>query len=164
MGKLTDLQIRKWIKAGEPVAKADGGGLTFTLSAKGTAAWVLRYRFGGKGRELTLGRYPDLTLAKARELAAVERVEIQQGRDVAREKQKATIERAAAKTLRELAADYMDKAFPHLAANTIKQRRHHIEGVILPKLGSLPARLVPEKWRSYAPALRGMCPKSSGNW
>lgn len=142
MGKLTDVQIRNWIKAGEPVAKADGDGLTFTLSAKGTAAWVLRYRFGGKGRELTIGRYPDISLSKARELAAVQRVEIQQGRDVAREKQKATIERAAAKTLRELARDYMDKAFPHLAANTIKQRRQHIEGVILPKLGSLPAREV----------------------
>lgn len=142
MGKLTDVQIRNWIKAGNPTAKADGDGLTFTLSAKGTAAWVLRYRFGGKARELTLGRYPDITLAKARELAAEARVHIQQGRDVAREKQKATIERAAAKTLRELAADYMSKAFPHLAANTIKQRRHHIEGVILPKLGSLPAREV----------------------
>lgn len=142
MGKLTDVQIRNWIKAGDPVAKADGDGLTFTLSAKGTGAWVLRYRFGGKARELTLGRYPDITLAKARELAAKARVHIQQGRDVAREKQKATIERAAAKTLRELAADYMSKAFPHLAANTIKQRRHHIEGVILPKLGSLPAREV----------------------
>ncbi len=142
MGKLTDVQIRNWIKAGEPVAKADGDGLTFTLSAKGTAAWVLRYRFGGKGRELTIGRYPDITLAKARELAAEARVQIQQGRDVAREKQKATIERAAAKTLRELAADYMDKVFPRLAANTIKQRRHHIEDVILPKLGSLPAREV----------------------
>lgn len=142
MGKLKDVQIRNWIKAGDPVAKADGDGLTFTLSAKGTAAWVLRYRFGGKARELTLGRYPDITLAKARELAAEARVHIQQGRDVAREKQKATIERAAAKTLRELAADYMSKAFPHLAANTIKQRRHHIEGVILPKLGSLPAREV----------------------
>lgn len=142
MGKLKDVEIRNWIKAGEPVAKSDGDGLTFTLSAKGTAAWVLRYRFGGKGRELTLGRYPDITLAKARELAAEARVQIQQGRDVAREKQKATIERAAAKTLRELAADYMGKAFPHLAANTIKQRRQHIEGVILPKLGSLPAREV----------------------
>ncbi len=142
MGKLTDVQIRNWIKAGDPVAKADGDGLTFTLSAKGTAAWVLRYRFGGKARELTIGRYPDISLSKARELAAEARVQIQQGRDVAREKQKATIERAAAKTLRELAADYMSKAFPHLAANTIKQRRHHIEGVILPKLGSLPAREV----------------------
>lgn len=142
MGKLTDVQIRKWIKDGNPTAKADGDGLTFTLSAKGTAAWVLRYRFGGKARELTIGRYPDISLSKARELAAEARVQIQQGRDVAREKQKATIQRAAAKTLRELAADYMSKAFPHLAANTIKQRRHHIEGVILPKLGSLPAREV----------------------
>jgi len=142
MGKLKDVEIRNWIKAGEPVAKSDGDGLTFTLSAKGTAAWVLRYRFGGKARELTIGRYPDISLSKARELATEARVQIQQGRDVAREKQKATIERAAAKTLRELAADYMSKAFPHLAANTIKQRRQHIEGVILPKLGSLPAREV----------------------
>ena len=66
MGKLTDVELRNWIKAGQPVAKSDGDGLTFTLSAKGTAAWTLRYRFGGKPKELTLGRYPDMTLTKAR--------------------------------------------------------------------------------------------------
>jgi integrase len=142
MGNLSDVQIRHWIKAGQPVARADGDGLTFTLSTKGTAAWVLRYRFGGKPRELTIGRYPENTLARARALATEARAKIQQGVDVAREKQKASIERAAAKTLRELAADYMEKAFPGLAANTIKQRRHHIEDVILPKLGNLAAREV----------------------
>lgn len=144
MGKLTDVQIRHWIKAGQPVAKAQGEipGLTFTLSAKGAAAWVLRYRFGGKPRELTLGRYPDFTIATAKVEALNARAKIQQGMDVAREKQKASIERAAAKSFRELAADYMDKAFPGLAANTVKQRRQHIEGVILPKLGGLPAREV----------------------
>ena len=82
MGKLTDVELRNWIKAGKPVAKSDGDGLTFTLSAKGTAAWTLRYRFGGKAKELTLGRYPDLTLTKARELAAEKRVEIRRGVDV----------------------------------------------------------------------------------
>lgn len=82
MGKLTDVELRNWIKAGKPVAKSDGDGLTFTLSAKGTAAWTLRYRFGGKAKELTLGRYPDLTLTKARELAAEKRVEIRRGIDV----------------------------------------------------------------------------------
>ncbi len=142
MSKLSDIQIRKWIKAGQPLAKSDGDGLTFTLSAKGTAAWVLRYRFGGKGRELSIGRYPDITLAKARELATESRAKIQQGADVAREKQIAVIERAAAQNLRELAADYMKKKFPQLAENTVKQRRQHIEGVILPKLGGLPAREV----------------------
>jgi hypothetical protein len=55
MGALTDVRVRNWLRDGKPIAKADGGGLTFTLSPKGTAAWVLRYRFGGRARELTLG-------------------------------------------------------------------------------------------------------------
>ncbi|KAF1055179.1 MAG: hypothetical protein GAK41_00417 [Burkholderia gladioli] len=54
---LTDTQLRKWIRTGEPVAKSDGGGLTFTLSAAGAAAWVLRFWHGDRRQELTLGRY-----------------------------------------------------------------------------------------------------------
>ena len=30
-GFLSDLQIRHWIRAGTPLAKADGNGLTFTF-------------------------------------------------------------------------------------------------------------------------------------
>lgn len=146
MGNLTDIALRAWIKTGQPVAKADSGGLTFTMSAHQASqkggTWVLRYRFGGKPRELTLGRYPDITLAVARQLAAEARVRISQGADPAREKQLSRIERAGAKDFRALASDYMEKAFPRLADTTVKQRRQHIEGVILPKLGSLPAREV----------------------
>lgn len=144
MEKLSDVQVRHWIKAGQPIAKAQGEvpGLTFTLSAKGTAAWVLRYRVGGKARELTIGRYPDYSIKRAKEEALEARVKIQKGIDVAREKQKGSIERAAAKSFHQLATDYMEKAFPNLAANTIKQRRHHIEDVILPKIGRLAAREV----------------------
>jgi hypothetical protein len=32
---LEDIQLRRWIRAGTPVAKSDGDGLTFTLSAAG---------------------------------------------------------------------------------------------------------------------------------
>ena len=53
MGTIRDVQIRNWINAGKPLAKTDGDGLTFTLSASGTASWVLRYRLGGKQRALT---------------------------------------------------------------------------------------------------------------
>ena len=53
---LDDIQIRRWIAKGEAVARSDGEGLTFTLSASGTAAWVLRYRVAGvRRKELTLG-------------------------------------------------------------------------------------------------------------
>lgn len=140
MGKLTDLKIRSWIRAKKPLARADGGGLTFTFSAHGTAAWVLRFRFSGKSRELTIGRYPDISLAKARELASDARAKIQQGIDVAREKQKSKIAQAEAMSLRQLAADYSEKTFPNFAANTVKQRRHHIDDIIVPRLGGIAAR------------------------
>lgn len=146
MQKLSDVQIRHWIIAGQSVTKAQGEvpGLTFTMSAKQAeekcGSWVLRYRFCGKPRELTVGRYPDFSIKRAKEEASEARVKIQKGIDVAREKQKSSIERAAAKSLRQLATDYMEKTFPRMAANTIKQRRHHIEDVLLPKLGSLAAR------------------------
>jgi integrase len=85
-GHLTDLQLRHWIKAGKPLAKADGDGLTFTLSAAGVAGWILRYRHGGRRRELTIGRYPDIGLAEARGIATLKRAEVQQGRNPAAEK------------------------------------------------------------------------------
>lgn len=142
VNKLTDVQIRKWIKAGKPVAISDGGGLTFTLSAAGTACWVLRYRFGGRARELTLGRYPDKSLAKAREDARQARDSIQNGIDVSRQKQIEKIQRIGHQTFRELANDYMDKVFPTLAVTTVKQRKQHFKKWISPRIGQVPAREV----------------------
>jgi len=142
MTKLTDLKIKNLIKTGIPIAKSDGNGLTFTLSKNGTPSWVLRYRFGGRQKELTIGRYPDITLAKARELALEARAKIQQGVDVARTKKLLAREMATAKTLRELANDYLSKAQLVLAPSTFKQRKHHVNDVILPKLGSLLVREV----------------------
>ena len=90
MGRLSEAQIRGWIEAGRPIAgKSDGEGLTFTLSAAGTASWTLRYRFGGHPKELTLGRYPDMSLAAARHKAEIERYQIASGCDVAAEKTEA---------------------------------------------------------------------------
>lgn len=88
-GLLTDVQIKSWIRAGAPVAKSDGGGLTFTLSKAGTAAWVLRYRMPGRRAEATIGNYPDITLAEARKEASRLRAMIDAGKDPAAEKRDA---------------------------------------------------------------------------
>lgn len=107
MGKLSDVQLRSWVKAGEPLAKSDGDGLTFTLSAKGVASWVLRYRHGGKAKELSLGRYPDLPLVKARKDAAEMRVAVAKGVDVAGTKRLTKLEAKNARTITQLADDYL---------------------------------------------------------
>ena len=140
MANLTDLKIKALIKANVAIAKSDGDGLTFTLSKNRTASWILRYRFGGRQKELTIGRYPDITLAKARAIALEARAKIQQGVDVARTKNLLAKEAATAKTLRVLANDYLSKSELILAPSTFKQRTHHINVVILPKLGSLLVR------------------------
>ncbi len=80
---LDDLQLRRWVAAGEPLARSDGDGLTFTLSDTRAAAWVLRYSRGNRRRELTLGSYPDLTLAEARKKARAYWVRIDDGEDPA---------------------------------------------------------------------------------
>lgn len=139
MGKLTDVQLRNWIKAGKPVAIADGEGLTFTLSAKGTAAWTLRYRIAGKRNEITLGRYPDIPLTKAREIASAKRAEVQQGIDPAAEKRKAEHAAANAWTFRKLAEDYLEKAADWLAENTIYGRKQQLRDYVYPKIGSIAA-------------------------
>jgi integrase len=142
MATIRDVQIRNWLNAGEPLARSDGDGLTFTLSAGGTASWVLRYRRAGKQHELTLGRYPDVTLAAARKLAAEKRVEVQQGVDVARRKQLAKLEAAREWTFKRLADDYLVRAGENLAAVTIEGRRQQLRDYVHGRIGHLPAREV----------------------
>ena len=136
---LSDLQIKRWIAKGAPVAKSDGDGLTFTLSASGTCSWVLRYRQpGGRRKELTLGNYPDLTLAAAREAARAKRASVDSGGDPAAEKQEKRSRTAAVWTLRELVDDYREKVLTaaHYAPGTITYRNADLDQTVLPALGS----------------------------
>ena len=135
MGKLSDVQLKAWVRDGARIAgKSDGDGLTFTLSSQGTATWTLRYRIAGRARELTLGRYPDLSLGEARKLAAAKRVDVQQVIDVAAIKQQKKAEAKQAANVEQLADLWLD--------NTVRRRHQHPEVTervfkrdILPALG-----------------------------
>ncbi len=140
-GLLSDLQIRHWIKVGTPLATADGSGLTFTLSAAGLAGWILRYSHGGRRRELSIGRYPDISLADARGIATIKRAEIMQGRNPAADKQKAKATAAKDLTVRELVKDYRTKKLVNLAESTQVSYGRHLKR-IENKLGALTVREV----------------------
>lgn len=135
---LDDIQLRRWIAAGERIARSDGDGLTFTLSAAGTATWVLRYRLGGPQKEVTIGNYPDVTLAEARKTARKLRAAIDRGDDPAVEKrqEKARVTKIA--TVRQLIEDFKGKKLGGLAVDTARYRIWDLDKIILPKLGSLP--------------------------
>lgn len=82
---LSDKAIRAALKraaeAGSPVKLADGAGLRLDCQPSGTGWWRLRYRFGGRQSMLSLGVYPDVPLALARQRRAEAHAQIAAGSD-----------------------------------------------------------------------------------
>jgi integrase len=64
MGKLIEKGLKRLIE--KPGRYADGGGLFFKTVGQGRAYWTFRYSARGKGREMSLGPYPELSLDAAR--------------------------------------------------------------------------------------------------
>lgn len=128
-GLLSDLQLRRWLKDGEPLAKSDGDGLTFTVSSAGCATWVLRYRYGKRRHELTLGRYPDISLSEVRTMAAIKRVDVMKGVNPVAEKRKAKAVAAKDWTVRELIKGYKTKVLITLAKSTQVCYTRHLKRI-----------------------------------
>lgn len=64
---LTDTAIRQTKPLEKPVKLADGAGLYLLLNPNGSRYWRMKYRFGGKEKLLSLGVYPEISLATARQ-------------------------------------------------------------------------------------------------
>ncbi|RRO04417.1 DUF4102 domain-containing protein [Pectobacterium aquaticum] len=89
MGKLTDIQIRTWIRNNEHFAgRSDGNGLYICFPETYSAPfWRFRYKMAGKARVMLIGYYSSISLAKAREMAKELSARVALGHDVAGEKQ-----------------------------------------------------------------------------
>ena len=70
----------------EPGRYSDGGGLHLYISKAGRKSWVLRITIGDSRRDIGLGGFPTVSLAKAREKAAEHRAIVAEGRDPLAEK------------------------------------------------------------------------------
>ena len=76
-----------WAKAlKEPGRYSDVGGLHLYISKAGHKSWVLRITMDGRRRDIGLGGYPSVSLARARENTAGYRAAIADGRDPVAEK------------------------------------------------------------------------------
>lgn len=79
---LTDLQIQRLkTEKGKVKRHADRDGLVLEVRASGKKVFIFRFQWDKKPQTLTLGRYPSLSLAEARNLAAEHRDAINKGLD-----------------------------------------------------------------------------------
>ena len=64
---LTDTKVKKIKLDGKPRKLFDGGGLFLLVTPSGGKLWRLKYRLGGIEKLLTIGTYPQTSLAEARQ-------------------------------------------------------------------------------------------------
>lgn len=96
--KLTDVQIRRIKPAASTQKLADGGGLYLEVPPEGSKRWRLRYRFGGKEKMLSMGLYPETSLARAREKRDNAREQLADGIDPSAARKAETAARAGGAT------------------------------------------------------------------
>jgi integrase len=77
--KINRLNARSVATITECGRHADGGGLYLSISQNGGRRWVFLYRWHGKPTEIGLGSARDVSLARARELAANARAKLAEG-------------------------------------------------------------------------------------
>lgn len=83
--KLSDARCKA---ANTPGMYGDGGGLYLRVKPSGSRSWVFVWKRNGKRREMGLGPYPTIGLAKARSLVGQYRLEVAEGRDPIQERNK----------------------------------------------------------------------------
>ena len=112
MGNLTALTARALSKPGR---HGDGDGLYLNVAPSGSKSWVQRIVIGGRRRDIGLGPYPAVSLARARAIAHDNRTAVAEGRDPVAEK------REARETARRPAPSI--PTFAEAAARVIELRR-----------------------------------------
>jgi len=140
------LTIRE-IEAAKPDAKtyrlSDGKGLVLQVTPNGSKLWRMRYRYGGKEKMISLGRYPEVSLKAARDRRDQERMDLSEGIDPSearRSQQREAIERSTNTFKTAAVAWYTQKHMREVVeAHAIRNWRR-LQIYALPRLGSLPTR------------------------
>ena len=137
---LSDTQIRNAKPRPKLYKIADGGWLFLAIAPTASKIWRMGYRVAGIERELTLGRYPQLSLKDARTKRDEVKGQLQAGIDPGRARQQAkdAETKLAGDTFEALAIEYQDKLRREGQAPVTLEKLAWILSIVMPGLGKRP--------------------------
>jgi integrase len=133
MGTLTDAKLRGFRANGRIQKISDGNGLYAYLGAKGRGiSWQMAYRFDGRQKTLTLGKYPGMGLAEARRGCFEARRLLERGIDPGEEKKAAkeasrAAERDALLTFAAVGNQWFEKHCADTVPATQRKTRRYLD-------------------------------------
>lgn len=137
---LTDTAVRNAKGAERPFKLADGGGLYILVNPDGARYWRLAYRFGGKQKTLAFGKYPEVSLADARDRRVEAKRQLAQGADPSevRRAEKRAAKIAALRTLETIGREWFEAKEASWAPSYSERLMSRLEADIFPRLGGKP--------------------------
>ncbi|MDE7064080.1 MAG: integrase arm-type DNA-binding domain-containing protein, partial [Desulfovibrionaceae bacterium] len=133
---LTDVAIRNAKAEEKPRKLFDSNGLYLLISTSGTKGWRLKYRFQGKEKLISLGRYPLVSLKEARERAMEARKKLESGSDPSVERK--LKKQAAENTFELVAREWYELQKPKWSAGYANRVIHMLTRNLFPFIGSRP--------------------------
>ena len=120
---------------------SDSGGLYLQVSPNGSKRWFLKYRTGGKEKQLALGSYPDVGLTAARKARDAAKLQKAAGLDPvqARKVEKLKATNPAGDTFQAVALEWHAKQAPQWSEGHAERALRQLERDLFPWIG--PRRL-----------------------
>jgi integrase len=135
---LSDATIRKAKPAQKPFKLFDERGLFLLVSPTGGKLWRFKYRINGKEKLISLGGYPDVSLADARERRDAARKRVAAGVDPSQERRAAKA--ATEDTFEAIAREWFEKFKPQWTEGHRRTVLSRMEDNLFPYIGSKPIR------------------------
>lgn len=137
---LSDRAIRNLTPKGRPYKKGDSGGLFMLVMPNGGRWWRFKYRYGGKSKLLSLGVFPDVSLAAARKHRDQARELLAAGKDPSAERKAENRAKALrdANSFLAVGLEWFDKQSVKWTAHHADDVRRRLERNLFPDLGGEP--------------------------
>ncbi|MBU0670072.1 MAG: integrase arm-type DNA-binding domain-containing protein [Alphaproteobacteria bacterium] len=137
---LTDKAVRAADVRGKAYKLTDSRGLHLHVSAKGHKSWRYKYRFDKKEQLLTLGAYPEVSLADAREKRDEAKRILREGRDPRHAARRGRLlgESSSAKSFEVVAREWHALQLPRWKPVHANDVITSLERDVFPHLGAMP--------------------------
>lgn len=137
---LTDSQIKKLKPPSEdqkaPDKYSDGQGLQLHIFANGGKYWRMAYRFEGKQKTLSLGIYPEVSLAEARSKREDAKRTIRQGIDPMQAKKETQKVADGSLTFQAIATQWLEDRKESIEPSSHARNLRHFVNDVFPMLGN----------------------------
>ncbi len=144
---LSDLKVRKLKIKDKPYKLADMDGLYIYVSPSGSKLWRMSYRFEGKQKTLSFGKYPAIPLKKARQLREEARELLADGIDPSAKKQeeKQIKIELTENTFENIAIEWYDTYRAKWSEKHAVRILSRLENHLFPTIGHLPIKEITTK-------------------